>query len=50
MYLLTMLCICFMCVVYGEICVDVCGVVCVGESCLFHESGCCCLLCILLQF
>ena len=43
-YLLTMvLCLCFdLCVVDSVgICVDVWGVVCVVESSLFHESGCC---------
>ena len=37
---------CFLCVVYGVgICVDVCGVVCVDGSWLFHKSGCCLLCC-----
>ena len=35
-----------LCVVYGiGICVDVCGVVCVVECCLFLESGSCLLCC-----
>ena len=33
-------------VIYGVgVCVNVCGVVCVVVSCLFHMSGCCLLCC-----
>ena len=35
-----------LCAVYGGgICIDVCNVVCVTESCLFRESGCYLLCC-----